>query len=83
MFFLALFLFLVIKKALKNIFTLLFVIIITPNFFSQEVSFLKGKILSDSLEVSGITITNKRLKLSNKTNEAGKFEIPVSLEDSI
>ena len=51
--------------------------------YSQEVKFLKGVVVNDSIDVSYITITNKNLKQSTKTNNLGIFELPVRLGDSL
>ena len=51
--------------------------------FSQEVKFLKGLVVNDSIDVADVTVTNKNLKQSTKTNNSGIFELPVRIGDSI
>ncbi|GGF75287.1 hypothetical protein SAMN05444281_2287 [Wenyingzhuangia marina] len=51
--------------------------------FSQEVKFLKGLVVNDSIDVADVTVTNKNLKQSTKTNNSGVFELPVRIGDSI
>ncbi|ANW95527.1 hypothetical protein AXE80_04180 [Wenyingzhuangia fucanilytica] len=68
---------------MKKISLLFFVVVFTSQIFSQEISFLKGAVLNDSISVVDITVTNKNLKQSTKTNDFGTFELPVRLGDSI
>lgn len=52
--------------------------------FSQKgIVDLKGRVSSDSLSVSGITILNKTTEKWTTTSEEGLFEIPVALTDTL
>ncbi|MDO3694586.1 hypothetical protein QVZ41_06970 [Wenyingzhuangia sp. chi5] len=51
--------------------------------FSQEIKLLKGLVVNDSIDVVDVTVTNKNLKQSTKTNNSGIFELPVRLGDSL
>lgn len=59
-------------------------VLYTTNSFSQkDITFLKGLVVNDTIDVGNVTITNKNLKVSTTSNELGVFEIPVRLKDSI
>lgn len=68
---------------MKNLNLLFLTFFVTSSVFSQDIHFLRGIVQNDSIDVSDITITNKNLKQSTKTNNSGVFELPIRLGDSI
>jgi len=51
--------------------------------FSQKSVVLRGEVLNDSIEKASLTVVNMSLKKGSITNEAGVFEIPVRVSDTI
>ncbi len=51
--------------------------------FSQETIVLRGEVLNDSIEKASLTVVNISLRKGSITNEAGVFEIPVRVSDTI
>ncbi len=49
----------------------------------QELAILKGQILNDTLDNSGITIVNLNSEIGTITDQEGRFEIEVSLGDTL
>ena len=63
--------------------TFLLVTLVKTTGFSQKISFLKGIVNSFNQPVSNVNIYNKNAKLGEVTNENGKFEILVRLNDTL
>ncbi|WP_299685819.1 hypothetical protein [uncultured Dokdonia sp.] len=51
--------------------------------FSQETIILKGTVLNDTIEKASLSVVNLNLRKGAITNEAGVFEIPVRINDTI
>lgn len=51
--------------------------------FGQEMRTLRGEVLNDSIEKASLTVVNISLRKGSITNEAGIFEIPVRVSDTI
>lgn len=62
---------------------ILFLLLSNTSIFSQEVIVLRGEILNDSIEKASLTVVNISLRKGSITNEAGVFEIPVRVSDTI
>ncbi|GGG28404.1 hypothetical protein GCM10011344_31440 [Dokdonia pacifica] len=61
----------------------LFLLFIGTTVFSQETILLKGNVLNDTIEKASLNVVNLNLRKGAITNEAGVFEIPVRLHDTI
>lgn len=61
----------------------LFLFLLSTVVFSQETIVLRGEVLNDSIEKASLTVVNISLKKGSITNEAGVFEIPVRVSDTI
>jgi len=62
---------------------LLFLLLLSITVFSQETIVLKGKVLNDTIEKVSLNVVNISFKKGTITNEAGVFEIPVRISDTI
>ncbi|WP_299210955.1 hypothetical protein [uncultured Dokdonia sp.] len=63
--------------------TLLLFLLLSATAFSQETIVLRGEVLNDSIEKASLTVVNISLRKGAITNEAGIFEIPVRVSDTI
>lgn len=61
----------------------LFLFLLSTVVFSQEAVFLRGEVLNDSIEKASLTVVNISLRKGAITNEAGVFEIPARVSDTI
>ena len=61
----------------------LFLLFIGTAVFSQETILLKGNVLNDTIEKASLSVVNLNLRKGAITNEAGVFEIPARLHDTI
>ncbi len=67
---------------IQRCFLLLF-LLMSCVLIGQETVILKGQVLNDSIEKASLTVVNISLKKGAITNEAGVFEIPVRVHDTI
>ncbi|MFT5892964.1 MAG: hypothetical protein ACI9Y7_003083, partial [Dokdonia sp.] len=62
----------------------LFLLLLSTVVFSQETPIvLEGSVLNDSIEKASLSVVNLNLRKGAITNEAGVFEIPVRVSDTI
>ena len=62
----------------------LFLVLLSAVTFSQETSIvLEGRVLNDTIEKASLSVVNLNLRVGAITNEAGVFEIPVRVSDTI
>ena len=54
-----------------------------PLFCQEQQKELKGKVISDSLDVEGVHVINKTLKESTITNKEGHFKIQARINDTL
>ena len=66
----------------KNYFFFLFSLI-SNLLLGQEIITLRGEVLNDSIEKASLTVVNITLRKGAITNQAGIFEIPVRVSDTI
>ena len=57
--------------------------LISSTIIGQETILLRGQVLNDTIEKASLTVVNISLKKGAITNEAGVFEIPARLHDTI
>jgi len=61
----------------------LFLLFTSVTGFSQETIILRGNVLNDTIEKASLSVVNLNLRKGAITNEAGVFEIPARLHDTI
>lgn len=61
----------------------LFLFLSSTVVFSQETIVLRGEVLNDSIEKASLSVVNISLRRGSITNEAGIFEIPARVSDTI
>lgn len=69
---------------MKNVVVLVCAFFMISNCFSQEdITWLRGQIVKDSLYVSGVTVTNTTINRSIVADDEGMFDLPVHVGDSV
>ena len=68
---------------MKSFYLFLLLSLMTSSAIGQETILLKGQVLNDTIEKASLTVVNISLKKGAITNEAGAFEIPARLNDTI
>lgn len=61
----------------------LFLLFANVTAFSQETFILKGTVLNDTIEKTSLSVVNLNIRKGAITNDAGIFEIPARLHDTI